>query len=347
MFASQDLNQRRSIHPLPTRVPCLTTNAMIHILLLLTLPNRVREQYLDRVKALSDNIHVSLVDHHSKVDPHIETADVLITFGPMMAEHVLEKAKRLQWIQALGTGVDGITNRPSLGNGVTVTNLHGIHGPPVSEAALSMMFALSRGLWTVFENQNNRKWEKKIPPTLLHGKTVVIYGTGVIAAELAPKCKALGLRVIGISTTVRAIPGFDEVHTRQDALGPIAQADYLVLLTPYTPETHGIINEETFSVMKKTSYLINLARGGVVNEADLIKALNQQTIQAAALDVFEQEPLPADHVFWGMHNVIVTPHQGGFYDGYVDEAIPVIQKNLMCFEQGQLEHMINVVKVAS
>ena len=320
---------------------------MIHILLLLTLPNRVREQYLDRVKALSDNIHVSLVDHHSKVDPHIETADVLITFGPMMAEHVLEKAKRLQWIQALGTGVDGITNRPSLGKGVTVTNLHGIHGPPVSEAALSMMFALSRGLWTVFENQNNRKWEKKIPPTLLHGKTVVIYGTGVIAAELAPKCKALGLRVIGISTTVRAIPGFDEVHTRQDALGPIAQADYLVLLTPYTPETHGIINEETFSVMKKTSYLINLARGGVVNEADLIKALNQQTIQAAALDVFEQEPLPADHVFWGMHNVIVTPHHGGFYDGYVDEAIPVIQKNLMCFEQGQLEHMINVVKVAS
>jgi len=319
---------------------------MIHILILLTLPEQVRQHYLEGVSALSKNIKVSLVDHHSKVDPFIETADILITFGPMMAEHVLEKAKRLQWIQALGTGVDGITNRPSLGKGVTVTNLHGIHGPPVSEAALSMMFALSRGLWRVYENQLLGKWEKKIAPTLLHGKTVVIYGTGVIAAELAPKCKALGMRVIGISTTVREIDGFDEVHTRQDALGPIAQADYLVLLTPYTLETHGIINEETFSVMKRSSYLINLARGGVVHEGDLIKALNNKTIQAAALDVFEQEPLPAEHVFWGMRNVIVTPHEGGFYDGYVQEAIPVIQTNLQCFERGDFQQMINVVRVA-
>ena len=319
---------------------------MIHILILLTLPEQVRQHYLEGVSALSKNIKVSLVDHHSKVDPFIETADILITFGPMMAEHVLEKAKRLQWIQALGTGVDGITNRPSLGKGVTVTNLHGIHGPPVSEAALSMMFALSRGLWRVYENQLLGKWEKKIAPTLLHGKTVVIYGTGVIAAELAPKCKALGMRVIGISTTVREIDGFDEVHTRQDALGPIAQADYLVLLTPYTPQTHGIINEETFSVMKRSSYLINLARGGVVHEGDLIKALNNKTIQAAALDVFEQEPLPAEHVFWGMRNVIVTPHEGGFYDGYVQEAIPVIQTNLQCFERGDFQQMINVVQVA-
>jgi len=319
---------------------------MIHILILLTLPEQVRQHYLEGVSALSKNIKVSLVDHHSKVDPFIETADILITFGPMMAEHVLEKAKRLQWIQALGTGVDGITNRPSLGKGVTVTNLHGIHGPPVSEAALSMMFALSRGLWRVYENQLLGKWEKKIAPTLLHGKTVVIYGTGVIAAELAPKCKALGMRVIGISTTVREIDGFDEVHARQDALGPIAQADYLVLLTPYTPETHGIINEETFSVMKRSSYLINLARGGVVHEGDLIKALNNKTIQAAALDVFEQEPLPAEHVFWGMRNVIVTPHEGGFYDGYVQEAIPVIQTNLQCFERGDFQQMINVVRVA-
>ena len=319
---------------------------MIHILILLTLPSPVSQQYFERVKSLSPNIEVTLVDHHSKVDPYIEQTDVLITFGPMMAEHVLEKAKRLQWIQALGTGVDGITNRPSLGKGVSVTNLHGIHGPPVSEAALSMMFALSRGLWSVYENQQLHRWEKKIPPTLLHGKTVVIYGTGVIAAELAPKCKALGMRVLGISTAVREIPGFDEVHARVDALTPIAQADYLVLLTPYTPETHGIINANTFKTMKSSAYLINLARGGVVNELDLIDALNQKTIRAAALDVFEVEPLPAEHAFWSMSNVIVTAHQGGFYDGYVDEAIPVIQTNLRAFEEGDLSKMINVVKVA-
>jgi phosphoglycerate dehydrogenase-like enzyme len=319
---------------------------MTRILILLTLPQQVSQQYFERVKALNAQNQVNLVDHHSKVDPYIEQAEVLITFGPMMAEHVLQKAKNLKWIQALGTGVDGITNRPSLGPGVTVTNLHGIHGPPVSEAALSMMFALSRGLWTVYENQRLHRWEKKIPPTLLHGKTVVIYGTGVIAAELAPKCKALGMRVIGISSTVREIEGFDEVHARQDALQAIPKADYLVLLTPYTAQTHGIINKDTFSAMKPSAYLINLARGGVVNEDDLIQALESQTIQAAALDVFDVEPLPSEHPFWQMNNVIVTAHSGGFYDGYVNEAIPVIETNLNAFEQQKPSSMINVVKVA-
>lgn len=319
---------------------------MTRILLLLTLPQAVSQQYFERVKALNPQNQVNLVDHHSKVDPFIEDAEVLITFGPMMAEHVLEKAKHLKWIQALGTGVDGITNRPALAKEVTVTNLHGIHGPPVSEAALCMMFALSRGLWSVYENQRHQRWEKKIPPTLLHGKTVVIYGTGVIAAELAPKCKALGMKVIGISTTVREIDGFDEVHSREQAPKAISEADYLVLLTPYTPQTHGIIDQKIFGIMKPSSYLVNLARGGVVNEPDLIKALESQTIRAAALDVFETEPLPREHVFWRMNNVIVTSHSGGFYDGYVDEALPVIQTNLKAFEQRSLSDMINVVKVA-
>jgi phosphoglycerate dehydrogenase-like enzyme len=98
--------------------------------------------------------------------------------------------------------------------------------------------------------------------------------------------------------------------------------------------------------MKPSSYLVNLARGGVVNEPDLIKALESQTIRAAALDVFETEPLPSEHVFWRMNNVIVTSHSGGFYDGYVDEALPVIQTNLNAFEQRSLSDMINVVKVA-
>jgi phosphoglycerate dehydrogenase-like enzyme len=120
----------------------------------------------------------------------------------------------------------------------------------------------------------------------------------------------------------------------------------LVLLTPYTPQTHGIINRETFKAMKPTSYLINLARGGVVNEAELIQALESQTIKAAALDVFDVEPLPSEHAFWRMNNVIVTAHSGGFYDGYVDEAIPVIQTNLNAFEKQDRLAMINVVKAA-
>ena len=321
-------------------------NTMTNILILLTLPELVRKQYLEKVQALNPKNSVTLIDHHSKAEPHIEQADVLITFGPMMAEHVLENANRLKWIQALGTGVDGITNRAALKDQVTVTNLHGIHGPPVSEAALSMMFAHSRGMITNFRNQQNAVWEKRIPPSLLKGKTVTIFGIGVISTDLAPKCKALGMRVLGISSTLRPVAGFDEVFSREHALNAISQADYLVLLTPYTPETHHIVNVKTFSVMKKTSYMVNLARGGVVDESALIDALKNGQIAGAALDVFSQEPLGSESPFWSMPNVIVTPHQGGFYDGYVDEAIPVIQTNLEHFEKNDFKSMMNVVRAA-
>lgn len=319
---------------------------MTNILILLTLPALVRQQYLQKVLALNPTNTVVLIDHHSKAEPHIFDADVLITFGPMMAEHVLENATQLKWIQALGTGVDGITNRASLKDQVTVTNLHGIHGPPVSEAALSLMFALSRGMFTNFRNQQNAIWEKNIPPTLLKGKTVTIYGVGVISCDLAPKCKALGMRVLGISSTPRTVAGFDEIFSKDNAQSAISQADYLVLLTPYTPETHQIINEKTFSMMKKTCYLVNLARGGVVQESALIHALEHGQIAGAALDVFSQEPLASDSPFWSMPNVIVTPHQGGFHDGYVDEAMPVIKANLEHFENNDLKSMINVVRAA-
>ena len=112
---------------------------MTRLLALLSLPEKVRSQYHEGIKSRFPGIEINLVDHHSKVDPFIAEADVLLTFGPMMAEHVLEKARKLRWIQALGSGVDGITDRPSLRGDVLVTNLHGIHGAPVSEAALAAM----------------------------------------------------------------------------------------------------------------------------------------------------------------------------------------------------------------
>jgi D-2-hydroxyacid dehydrogenase (NADP+) len=317
---------------------------MTKLLILLTLPEQVRTQYYDGIRARFPDLQVDLVDHNSKVDPYIADADVLVTFGPMMAEHVLEKAAKLKWIQALGSGVDGITNRPGLRSEVVVTNLHGIHGPPVSEAALMAMLALARGLPRTVRSQQLHKWERSVPPSLLKGKTVVIFGVGVISSELAPKCKALGMRVIGVSSTARQVPGFDHVHARSELEQVVRQADYLVLLTPYSAATRGSVGANIFAAMKPTSYLVNLARGGVVDEDALIEALKKGRIAGAALDVFNQEPLPDNHSLWGMDNVLITPHLGGFYDGYVDEALPVIEHNLHKFLAGDTAGMINLVK---
>lgn len=315
----------------------------MNLLILLTLPEQARAQYYDRLKKLFPEVTIDMVDHHSKVDPYIATADILVTFGPMMAEHVLEKAGNVKWIQALGTGVDGIVDRPALRDDVLVTNVHGIHGAPVSEAALAAMLALSRDLPRSLRSQARRKWDR-FPARLLSDKRVGILGVGAIAAELAPKCKALGMTVIGISSVKRSVAGFDEMYTRDEVEHAARTVDYLVLLTPYSAATRGIVGASVLAAMKPTSYLVNLARGGVVDESALVDALRQGAIAGAALDVFAEEPLPDDHPFWRMDNVIVTPHLGGFCDVYADQALPVVEHNLRAFLAGSVDQMMNVVE---
>ena len=133
----------------------------------------------------------------------------------------------------------------------------------------------------------------------------------------------------------------DELH---DVL---PQLDYLVLLTPYSPATHHMIDARVFAAMKPTSYLINVARGGVVDEDAMVVALREKQIAGAALDVFEHEPLPPDHPLWTFPNVIITTHQGGFCDTYVDLAMPILEHNMRCFLKGDLKGMVNVARAAS
>ncbi len=314
-----------------------------HVLILLAFPQAVREQYRDRLRAAFPEVTIDLVEHHSKVGPYIADTDVLMTFGAHMADHVLAEASRLRWVQALGTGVDGIVDSPSLREGIIVTNLRGLHGPAVSECVLAGMLALARGLRHSFENQRQAQWQR-FQVSLLKGKTVGILGVGVIAEELAPKCAALGMHVVGISSATRDVAGFERMWPRDQLADAVADVDYLVLLTPYTPETHGIVSGTVLEAMKPSSFLINVARGGIVDEPALIAALRDGGIAGAALDVFSEEPLPADHPFWSMENVLITPHTGGFHSGYADDALPIIEENLRRFIAGDVAGMTNVVR---
>jgi phosphoglycerate dehydrogenase-like enzyme len=286
---------------------------------------------------------IDLVDHHSKVDPYIGSADILLTFGAHMADHVLEKGKKLRWIQALGTGVDGIVDRPPFREGVLVTNMHGLHGDSVPEAAIMLMLALARDLPRAMRQRNARKWER-YPSQLLKGKTVGIFGVGAIARSLAPKCKSFGMKVIGITSAVRGVEGIDRMVRRDDLDSVVGELDFLVLLTPYTAETRGIVGEKVIGAMKPSAFLVNLARGGIVDEEALVGALRDKRLAGAALDVFATEPLPENHPFWSMDNVIVTPHLGGFHDQYAEEALPTVVENFRKFLAGDLDNMKNVVK---
>jgi phosphoglycerate dehydrogenase-like enzyme len=315
---------------------------MATVLILLTLPEPIRNQYRDRLRKRFPQITIELVDHHSKVAPFIDKADALVTFAPMLSGDVLAAATRLKWVQALGTGVDNLIDQPALRKDVIVTNTRGIQATPVSEAALAGMLTLARGLRRVISAQEERQW-RRFPAQLLHDKTVGIFGVGQIAEILAPKCKAFGMRVVGVTTAPRALAGFDRMHRREELPQVVGDFDFLILLTPLTAATRNSVDARVLAAMKPTSYLVNLARGGIVDERALVEALAKGRIAGAALDVFNEEPLPSDHPFWAMPNVIITAHQGGFCDVYIDYALPTVETNMDCFLRNDFGGMINVV----
>ena len=321
---------------------------MPRLLILLTLPPDVTEQYRARLSRTFPEIADRRGGHGGQGGGALADADMLITFGQMMKNLKLDlaAARNLKWVQALGTGLDGITDQPALKPGVTVTSLHGVHGAPVSEAALASMLALSRDLPGFVRAQDEHQW-KRWPAKLLQGKTVGILGIGVIAEALAPKCKAMGMTVVGITSSPRKVAGFDRVHPVGELLQVLAEVDHLVLLTPYSPATHQMIDAKVFAAMKPTAYLVNLARGGVVDEDALVEALRAKKIAGAALDVFNQEPLPPDNPLWTFKNVIITTHQGGFCDTYPDLAMPILEHNIRCFLKGDLKGMMNVARAAA
>jgi phosphoglycerate dehydrogenase-like enzyme len=314
---------------------------MTKLLIFLTLPEPVRRQYHEKLERKYPDIVIRSSGSYDEVEKEIIDADILVTFGVMMRDSLLRNAKALKWVHALGTGVDGIVDSPSLSRGVVITSTRGIHGVPMSEMAFLLMLALSRNFPRTVQNQKQHRWERW-PAKLLDKKQIGILGVGLIAEELAPRCKSFGMTVTGISETERIVPGIDRFVHRSSLNDVVSILDYLIVLLPYQEATHNLVNAETFKSMKSDAYLINIARGGVVNEDALVNALNSNQIAGAALDTFVDEPLPKEHPLWSTPNTIITPHLGGFNDAYVNDALPQFETNLRHFLRGNYKQMINL-----
>jgi D-2-hydroxyacid dehydrogenase (NADP+) len=313
------------------------------------LPPTEGKRCYDFVCSEFPTLDVARADKLGELDPHIGEAEILITFGAHLgldAESILGRGKKLHWVMALGTGVDHITDVPALRQEAMVTNMHGMHGVPMTESALSLMLAAAREMPRMLRNQRQQHWER-YGSRLLYGKTVGIFGIGAIAEVLGPACKALGMTVVGISSAKRDVAGFDRMELRSDLAKVIGAFDHFVILTPLTDETRNIIDAKMLAAMKPSAFLVNLARGGIVDEAALIEALKTKRIAGAAIDVFVKEPLPADHPFWAMENVILSPHIGAFNADYVSQVLPFVKQNLTHYLAGQRERMMNVVRRGS
>ena len=302
-------------------------------------PHRA-EEWRDALQAKFPELAIHAVTNTARLAELVEDMDILMAF--QMPDELMRKATRLKWIQGLGTGVDYITNLPSLRKDVIITSMRGIHGPQMSEMAFLQMLALGRSFPQMVRNQDLAVWEPW-PGQLLWQKNVGILGLGVIGQEIARKCKAFGMTVYGMDIVRSEDAAIDHFFGPEDIVQVAAEVDYLIIVAPNTPQTHNIINEKVLSAMKPTAFLINIARGELVDEDALLEALRNGEIAGAALDAFVQEPLPSDHPFWGMRNVIVTPHVGGRSDIYIEQTLPIIEENLRRFVAGKTDELINLV----
>lgn len=275
-----------------------------------------------------------------KLGEFVEKMDILLAFR--ISDKMLQRASKLQWAQSLATGVDYIINNPSLPKEVLITSTRGIHGPQMSEMAFLLMLSLSRNFPQMVRNQNIGIWERW-PGKLLFHKKVGILGLGVIGEEIARKCKAFGMTVYGIDIIRKERDVVDHFFAPEELLKAVTDIDYFIVVAPYTPQTYRIINKEVLFAMKPSAFFINIGRGELVDEDALIEALNSKKIAGAALDAFVREPLPPEHPFWKVKNLIITPHVGGASDIYADQALPIFEENLRRFLKGERRDLINFV----
>ena len=265
----------------------------------------------------------------------LERAEVL--FATRIPPDVVKRAPRLRWIQFTSAGVDKLWH-PSLGDAnVTVTNTKGIHAHPLAEFVLSCLLVFAKGWPRMLEHQRAHRWEPFLLEELL-GTTMVLVGTGEIGRGVARLAKAFGIHTVGVRRREgeRAEPEFDEQLSAAAALpGLLGRADSVVASLPLTAKTRELFDERMFGAMKPSAVFVNVGRGRTVDQGALVRALREGRIRGAALDVFEQEPLPADSPLWDLPNVLISPHMGSDTARYTDRMTDVLYDNLVRYAEGQ------------
>ncbi|MCB0181631.1 MAG: D-2-hydroxyacid dehydrogenase [Anaerolineae bacterium] len=306
------------------------------------------EAQLNKLRAVSDTVEV----HQLPDTPVAEIPEalrnrinILYGWGKFVVEAHL--CPKLDWLQTHSAGIDYLLDTPLWPSQVKVSTMNGIHAIPMAEFALTMMLAFRWKLPTIRRFQQRAEWVTERWETFagpeLRGLTLGIIGYGAIARELARQVTALGVRVLAVNRSGQRQPdrGFREpgtgdpqamlpetIYPSSQLLTMLPQCDYVVVLAPSTTDTYHLINAAALETMKPTAVFINLARGALVDEAALVNALRQQQIAGAALDVFEEEPLPADSPLWQFENVILSPHVSGFTPHYDERASDLFVENL-------------------
>ena len=285
------------------------------------------------------DVRFVLVADRAALRESLPRADALFSWH--LPPEILPLARRLRWLHTPAAGIEHLMYPALRSSDILITNCRGLAGDAIAEHMLALMLALSRRLHDVVRLQLSQRWGQDFmwssepTPFRLAGRTLGIVGLGGVGGQVARRAKALGLRVVAIRRKASAKSRFVDLLLAPDRLPELLeQSDFVALAVPLTPQTRGLIGAQELAKMKRSAYLLNAGRGELVNETALVRALRERAIAGAALDVFQNEPLPRRSILWRVPNLIVSPHYAGTYPEHLSRATDLFEENLRRFIAG-------------
>ena len=303
--------------------------------------------YKDHLPPGMEDVEAAAEVRYATADQLAEALDgaqvlFLWDFFSSALEDAWHAAGSLEWIHVAAAGVDKLLFQDLRDSGVVVTNARGIFDRPIAEFVLAGMLAFAKDLPGLLSLQRERTWQHRETERLESGRALIV-GTGAIGREIARVLKALGLQVAGAGRTARSDDAdFGDVYASSELAAVVGDFDWVVMVAPLTEETMHLVDAAVLQAMKPTARLVNVGRGACVDTDALVAALQSGAIAGAALDVFETEPLPADHALWAMDNVIISPHLSGDARGWLPQLAGQFADNFDRYiRQQPLENMID------
>jgi D-2-hydroxyacid dehydrogenase (NADP+) len=302
-------------------------------------PERIRERW-PGMKV------VHLIDRECL---HEEIADADIYVGFWARPELFRQARKLRWVHATAAGVGQLLHPEFVASDVLLTNARGVNAAPIGDHTLGVMLAFSRHLPSAWRHQRERRWaqqqiwDEHPRPKELAGQRLLLVGLGALGREIAVRARAFGMKITALTRSGRDPESLaDEILTTDQLDQALAEADFVVLAAPETVETRHLIDARRLGLMKSGAFLVNVARGALIDEPALADALRAGRIAGAALDVAEREPLPPESPLWDMENVLITPHVANASERLWDRQWEILKENLERWFAGR--ELINVVE---